>query len=494
MPNTFFGLNIGTLGIHTANIQLDVTANNVANEHTKGYSRQKGAQQATTPLRAYQQYGMIGSGVEVTSIYRTRNEYYDVRYQENQTRYGENYARYYYLFKIEDLFNEEKVEGFTREFGRFYEAVQEMAKDPSNITTKTTYMNYAESLLEYMQEIKKDLQLEQEDLNAEISNNVNSINSYAQEIASLNKQINVVELTGENANELRDRRSLVLDELSKIVEISTSEETYSNGKTEFNVKIGGATLVDNYNYFTLKVESREERVHDEDAVGLYDIKWSYGDYFNPATQGIGGTLKGLIEIRDGNNGVQPDDPDIKPIDYKGVPYYIEQINSFLDSFTKTVNEIHQAGEDISGDKTKDSPPLFIYDDLSKKYIINPDVRENPALLSTAYKRSDGVSQNDLLDDLFNTKSAVIYNGGTAEEFLRSVVTDIAVDTRKNKNLTANYENMATTIDNQRLSIMGVDKDEEAMNLMKYQEMFELCSKVISVMAEIYDVLIRETGV
>lgn len=493
MPNTFFGLNIGTLGIHTANVQLNVTANNTANEHTEGYSRQKASQQATTPLRSYQKYGMIGSGVEVTSIYRTRNEYYDVKYQENQTRYGENNARYYYLFKVEDLFNEEKVEGFTREFDRFYEASQEMSKDPSNITTKTTYMNYAESLLEYMQEIKKDLQLEQEDLNAEVSNNVSSINSYAQEIASLNKQINVVELTGANANELRDRRSVILDKLSQIVEISTSEDTFKNGKTEFTVKIGGATLVDNYNYFTLKVESRDEMVHDEDTVGLYDIKWSYGDYFNPTSQGIGGTLKGLLEIRDGNNGVQPDDPAVKPVDYKGIPYYIEQINVFLKEFTDTVNEVHQAGENVYGESAADTP-LFIYDDLSKKYIINPDVKEDPNLLATAYKRTDGVSQNDLLDDLYKTKSAVVYNGGTAVEFLRSVVTDIAVDTRKNKHMMTNYENMATAIDNQRLSVMGVDKDEEAANLMKYQEMFELCSKVISVMAEIYNTLIRETGV
>lgn len=497
MPNTFFGLNIGTLGIHAANVQLDVTANNVANEHTKGYSRQKAAQQATTPLRAYQKYGMIGSGVEVTSIYRTRNEYYDVKYQENQTRYGENNARYYYLFKIEDLlnvrFNNEENDGFTYEFSKFYDAVQEMAKNPSSITTRATYINYAESFLEYMQEIKKDLQLEQEDLNAEISNNVNSINSYAQEIASLNKQINVVELTGANANELRDRRSVLLDELSQIVEISTSEQRFSNGKSEFVVKIGGATLVDNYNYCTLKVESREERVHDEDVVGLYDIKWSYGDYFNPVSQGIGGTLKGLIEIRDGNNGVQPDDASIRPIDYKGVPYYIEQVNTFLDSFTKTVNDIHQAGENLNGDSAADIP-LFIYDNVAKNYIINPEVKEHPELLATAYKRTDGVSQNDLLNDLFDTKSAVVYNGGTANDFLQSIVTDIAVDTMKNKNMTKNYENMATTIENQRLSVMGVDKDEEAMNLTKYQEMFKLCSKVISIMAEVYDTLIKETGV
>lgn len=493
MPNTFFGLNIGTLGIHAANVQLNVTANNVANEHTEGYSRQKASQQATTALRVHQAYGMIGSGVEITSIYRTRNEYYDVKYQENQTRYGESSARYYYLYKIQDLFNEAKVDGFTEEFDNFYNAVQEMAKDASSITTRNTYINYAESFLEYMQEIKKDLQLEQEDLNAEVSNNVNSINSYAQEIASLNKQINVVELTGANANELRDRRSVLLDELSQIVEISTSEEVYDNGKTEFRVKIGGDTLIDNYNYFTLEVESRENRVHEDDVVGLYDIKWSYGDYFNPVSEGVGGTLKGLVEMRDGNNGVQPADTTVKPIDCKGIPYYVEQINSFLDSFTKTINSVHQAGQDLNGNSATDTP-LFVYDDLAKKYIINPEVKEHPELLSTAYDRTDGASQNDLLEDLYNTKLAVVYNGGTASEFLQSMVTDIAVDTRKNKNMMTNYENMATTIENQRLSVMGVDKDEEAMNLVKYQEMYKLSSQVISIMAEVYDVLIRETGV
>lgn len=501
MANTFFGLNIGTLGIHAANAQLNVTANNIANEHSEGYSRQVAKQQATQALRVHQSYGMIGSGVEVTSIDRMRNEYYDVKYQENQTRYGESNARLYYMKKIEDLFNEAKVDGFTEEFDNLYASIHELIGDPSNITARNTYLNYAESFLEYLQEIKSDLKLEQEDLNAEISNNVSKINSLAEELATINKQINVVELAGSSANELRDRRSLILDELSQIVDITTSEKNYDNGKSEFTVKIGGATLVDNYSYFTLKVESREESLHDQDVTGLYDIKWSFGEDFDPVAQGIGGTLKGLLEIRDGNNGVRPDVNGYYPVDYKGVPYYINKIDEFLEQFTSAFNEIHATGTDLYGNGNKndadttndDTEPLFIKSEQGT-YMVNPKIKEDPKLLTTAVDYTDGESQNDLIHTLLKTKDSEIYNGGPANEYLNSIVTEIAIDTRKNKNLAESYENLGVSIQNQRLSVMGVDKDEEAMNLMKFQEMYELNAKVISIMTEIYDVLIRETGV
>lgn len=491
MANTFFGLNIGTLGIQAANTNLHVTANNIANEHTKGYSRQEATQQATVPLRVYQKYGMIGSGVEVTSIERIRNEYYDVKYQENQTRYGENNAKQYYMLKIEDTFNEAKVDGFTQEFENLYvEAMEELQKDGSDMTTRSLYLNYSESFIEYVQEIKTDLKLAQEDLNSEVSTYVSKINSLAQEIASINKQINVVELTGANANELRDRRTVLLDELSEIVEINTFEKTYENGKTEFTVQVGTSTLVDNYDYYTLKVETREEGLHNEDITGLYDITWSHGQKFDPVAQGIGGALKGLLEVRDGNNGVQAN-PDTYPIDYKGIPYYIRRINEFLDEFTTSINEIHQKGIDLYGNQQTE--PLYVKSG-NGVYSVNEKIKNDPNLLATTYNLPDGVSNTDLVDDLIKTKGANIYNGGTAQEYLQSIITEIAIDTKKSKTFTENYQNMQVTIENQRLSIMGVDKDEEAMNLVKFQEAFDLNSKVISVLAEIYDKLIQETGV
>lgn len=492
MPNTFFGLNIGTLGIYAANANVNVTANNIANEHTKGYSRQVAKQQATQGIRVYQPYGMIGSGVEVVSIDRIRNEFYDKKYEENETRLGASEASYYHMLKIEDLFNEATVDGFTKEYDNLFNALEEVSKYPSDYTTRNVFINYAESFLEYMQEIKNDLRLEQEDLNSELNSNVNTINSLAQEISTLNKQINVVELSGAEANELRDRRTVLLDDLSKIVSISTDEVKYDNGRTEFTVRIGSNVLVDNFSNYTLKVETRPERAEENDSVGLYDLKWSYGHRFEPIKEGIDGTLYSLLEVRDGNNSIKTESEYSYEIDYKGVPYYMNQIDEFLDKFTSALNDIHEKGEDLYGNSTE-GVPIFVKSP-NGVYSVNAFLKEDPKRMATAYKRADGVDQSDLAFDLLETKDITIYKGGTANDFLQALFTEMSVDTRKAKNKMDSYTNLQTTIENQRQSVMGVDRDEEAMNLIKFQEAYNLSSHVISVMAEMYDRLISQTGV
>ena len=95
--------------------------------------------------------------------------------------------------------------------------------------------------------------------------------------------------------------------------------------------------------------------------------------------------------------------------------------------------------------------------------------------------------------MIETMDAKNYEGGTAIEFLNSLVTEIAIDTKTATKQESNYMSIQTTIQNQRLSVMGVDRDEEAMNLVRYKEAYELSAKVISIMNEIYQKLINETG-
>ena len=301
MANSFFGLHIGTSGLYAANTWLNITANNISNEQTKGYSRQTATQQASRPLRVYQRYGQLGSGVEVSNISRVRDEYYDVKYWLNNCKQGDSSTRAYYLTQIEDYFADDGVSGFTTEFGGLYNSLEELSKNPADLSARSSMLNYAQNFLEYMTTIRTNLQNTQADINAEISSNVDQINALAKEIAIINKQINVIELQGANANTLRDKRALLLDELSSIVEVDTNEVTYSNGKSEFYVTICGKSLVNNYDCFTLEVVAREDKADSDDLVGLYDIQWSYGESFNPATSGTIGTLAALIKLRDGNN-------------------------------------------------------------------------------------------------------------------------------------------------------------------------------------------------
>ena len=82
----------------------------------------------------------------------------------------------------------------------------------------------------------------------------------------------------------------------------------------------------------------------------------------------------------------------------------------------------------------------------------------------------------------------------SKEALNTIITELSIDSKKAQDNERNYTNFRNLIQNQRLSIMGVDKDEEAMNLVKYQEAYDLSAKVIQIMSEIYNKLINETGV
>jgi flagellar hook-associated protein 1 FlgK len=493
MANSFFGLHIGTSGLYAANTWLNITANNISNEQTKGYSRQTATQQASRPLRVYQRYGQLGSGVEVSNISRVRDEYYDVKYWLNNCKQGDSSTRAYYLTQIEDYFADDGVSGFTTEFGGLYNSLEELSKNSADLSARSSMLNYAQNFLEYMTTIRTNLQNTQADINAEISSNVDQINALAKEIAIINKQINVIELQGANANTLRDKRALLLDELSSIVEVDTNEVTYSNGKSEFYVTICGKSLVNNYDCFTLEVVAREDKADSDDLVGLYDIQWSYGESFNPATSGTTGTLAALIRLRDGNNYIpEENNPHSEPIAFKGIPYYINEVEKFLEELTSTLNDIHSVGVNLYDESTADIP-LFIHTD-DDRYIVNPDVLNDPAKMATSTYGTNNISAKDVINELVASKELRNFDGGTAKEALNTIITELSIDSKKAQDNERNYTNFNTLIQNQRLSIMGVDRDEEAMNLVKYQEAYDLSAKVIQIMSEVYDKLINETGI
>lgn len=505
MPNTFFGLTIATSGIYAASVNLNVTGNNAANAATEGYSRQKATQVAMPALRVYQEYGTIGTGVTVTSINRIRDSFYDKKYAENQSKLGEAKGKEYHMQQIQNSLNAYDIDGFTVEFTNFVKGLEEVQKKPADMPARMAALNSAESLMKFYQQVKTNLTLQQQDVNAEINDYVDKINILATDIAALNKQINVVEMTKSPANELRDQRDLLIDQLSEICEVQVSEKVYENGKTEYTVRLGTNTLVDNYDTVKLKVVSREERLDPDDAVGLYDIEWASGEEFNPQKKGLNGMLKGLIEIRDGNNGMKnAASPDSYEIDYKGIVYYIDEINKFQDALAKAINDIHMKGQDNNGNSTEDIP-LYVKNDAGE-YVVNPVLIEDPSKLATRYAKyqdgsiddgsdnTGGIDDQALIQDMRNLQTADIVESSTCKEFLQSLVSEVAVDTQKQQTLEKNYSEFQVVIQNQRLTVMGVDKDEEGMNLLKFQKAFDLNSEVINVMQEIYDKLINGTGV
>lgn len=229
MPNTFFGLSISTSGLYAASAGLNTTSHNISNARTEGYSRQLIYAKADDALRVYQQYGTIGSGVNVYQIKQVRDEYYDVKYRQTSEKLSENTTKRYYMYQIENFFNEMEVDGFTEEYDSMFNALHDLKDHAEDMNYRDAAVNKFASMLDYFASISTNLTRTQNEANLEVSNQVDRINVIARSVATLNKQINSIELNGGYANDLRDQRALLLDELSEIVPIETSEIPKGNG-------------------------------------------------------------------------------------------------------------------------------------------------------------------------------------------------------------------------------------------------------------------------
>ena len=625
MSSTFFGLTIAASGLNTAQAQINTTANNISNVNTDGYSKQVVNTVASSALRCYQSYGTTGTGVQAESVTQRRDLYYDEKYWNNQSALGFYEKKEYYMDQIESYFNENTSStGFTTIYTKMFNAMSTLQGSPGDDTVRKQFISSAKQLTEYFNDLSTKLQDLQNSINDEIKTAVDDINSIAEKVAILTKQINVIEQGGGHANELRDQRALLIDDLSEIVDVSVSEVEVINsndpdvytGATYYMVYINGQQLVDTYEYNTLSISSRDtnEKYNQSDIDGLYDIVWTKdGDKFNATPSSNGGQLKAMFEVRDGNNKENmqgtvsasttttitisnlnttelnelnlPSAGQIEvnntlysyegftfttdssglvdtitlnlsetislsaaanlvdktlqvgdAVDYMGIPYYQNQMNIFLRNFCEAFNLIEESGVDLNGDDmgaffvAKDSLDSTVEHEMTDaltETTTDDDGNETTAGVSltsdsntyylltagnvsiakatdkdsqifattTAANYTSGVDAADLVVELQTLQSKkTLFRGGGGSSFLQCIYADVTVDTQECQIFTTNFQNIQTTISQQRMSVSGVDEDEEALDLIKFQNAYNLASKCISVFSEIYDRLILNTGV
>ncbi len=619
MASTFFGLEIAASGLRAANAALNTTANNISNANTEGYSRQEVKQEAMDPLRVFSTYGCAGAGVNTLAIERIRDQFYDQKFRENETKLGEFDTKAYYCKMIEEYLTDDGKTGFKSIFDQFSAALQNISTNGSSDANKRSFISVAKSMTDYFNNMYGDLQNLQADVNDEIKIRVDHINSIAQDLATVNKQINLIEINGPMANELRDKRDALLDELSGIVDVTVAEEPIydqqgnESGAYRCIVRIaGGQLLVDQNEYNQLECIARtpEEKVNQTDVDGLYDIRWTHGPDFGLNNASMGGALKGLVQMRDGNNGeyfrgtakdivyngstsrvtIETTDAYLNSmmkcnlsdsggvinigdqlyyftdwsyqgdgkytftidnvasdqaltamknnqtatigtdVNYQGVPYYMQQMNEWIREFAKKVNDIFTEG--LTADD-EDAGILFTgeYPKNNGQYTeaeLNDEVYRNgkgyyymtagnlgildalmkdASLLGTRGKvpkddnadldEIDGVEQCEQVKkviSMLSDKNQFSFRGRDAGGFLECVLSDAALNASNANTFYATYLSLETSIDNQRISISGVDEDEEAVSLVKFQNSYTLASKMISVLTEVYDRLILQTGV
>ena len=262
----FFELNIGVSGLFASQRGLQVTSNNITNATTKGYSRQELKQQASTPLTGIG-VGMVGTGVTTTGITRIRDSYLDNKLWTQNAKLGEYNIKVTQNSLVESVYGEPSDSGFTAVFNDMFKAMSSLSLEPSSEEAQIVLREEMISFTKYYNTIASSLKQYQKDLNIDIKATVQEINTLAQRIQSLNKQIFESEIYGDDANNFRDERDLCIDRLSQIINVEATEyqtEVNGNPVTYFKVKVAGQTLVDHTNVNTLEIKVRgqeEERIN-----------------------------------------------------------------------------------------------------------------------------------------------------------------------------------------------------------------------------------------
>lgn len=532
MRSTFGSFGAATSGLFAAQRALDIVGHNLSNVNTPGYTRQRLNQTNARPMNIPGGKGPVGLGVEMVSITQIRNEFLDIQYRKESETLGMWEERTTYLTQIESTFNEPSDKSIASSMNKFYASMHEVAKSAADPTARKVMVQNAVALSENLNFMAGRFEKLIEDLNSEVEATVRKINTYAQQISTLNRQIYEVEVDGSHANDLRDKRNVALDELSKLVNIQVVNvpDHASDGKyTKMNVLINGTGLVLHDYVNEIALEKNQEHPltldgkranpprDDLSTVRVTNLKWSTGSYINP--DALGGTLGGQLDMRDNFDG-----------DEKGIPYYLRMVNEFANTFAAAFNEIHKKGFDLHGqnreidffkpDGDKDANTTDLnnpkYRRITAKNIrVNSLILESPSLIAAA-EHNDGTSpsQGSGIDNSKNIAKlleirekqdfelSIHYPGpnvtiklaqGKPDDVMKSLIGVLGVDGAEAQRKTKNQEMITASVNGYRKSVSGVSQDEEMSNMIKYQHAYNASARMITTIDEMIDVLINRMG-
>ncbi|MBV8716337.1 MAG: flagellar hook-associated protein FlgK [Chloroflexi bacterium] len=324
MSSPFFGLDIATRALRTQQTLVDITNQNIANANTPGYSRQSGTVEATLayPIPVFSssgQPGQLGTGVEVTAVTRARDTFADMQIRGQYAEQGRWDSRKDALAQVEATVNEPSSSGLSSQLTKFWQSWQQLANSPSDAAARVSVVQQGTALAQAFNSQSQQLRQEQQNLDGNLGLTVTNINNFANQIAVINKQISQVEAGGMHANDLRDQRDQLLDQLSQLVKVTSTE----SADGQVSLYVNGHQLVD------------RDKVHQlvatpGPAPSWTAITWADDNTtLNQAT--AGGQLQGLAEARD---------TDVQ-----------NQLNS-LDQLAKrviqNVNSIHTSGVGLDG--------------------------------------------------------------------------------------------------------------------------------------------------
>lgn len=488
MRSTFFGLDIARKALAAQSRALDVTGHNIANQATPGYSRQRAVLTTTNPYTVPGMHnntsaGQIGTGVQVSTIYRLRDSYIDYQLRSQSQHLGKAIAENQTLDRVEGIFGDLQGGGIKTAISEFFNAWQDLSRDGANETVRAIVQQRGVAAADMFRHIDGQLQDVVDDIDHGIALTVTDINSIVDRIASLNVQIQTNELGGKNANDLRDRRDLLIDELSQQVNLHVFE---SHG--QLSLVVNGVSIV------------RHESVTHMKLADDGTVRWLKPDKTEGNAVGAtSGRLAGLESSRAKTEG------------------YMDKLDELAREFANQLNQVHKQGYDLNGVQGID---FFVGlsgsanpADISARHIYVNDLLLDEdtglGLIAAATAEVDDAG-NLILDSdgnpiviagdgsnalaIAQLRNELLFGGtSTLEQHYEGILGTLGVDAQHALHILDNQTLLVGQLEMRRSSTSGVSLDEEMTNMIQFQHAYNAAARLVTVIDEVLDTLINRTG-
>lgn len=391
MPDiSLFGaLNTGLLGIYTSKLAMNVVSHNIANANTPGFSRQVPIIRTMPPIPATTLTQpsiplQIGTGSKVKDIKRIRDEFLDIQYRQVNNKYNYWNSITSNMHFIEQLFAEPGDSGIRYLFDSMWSGIEEIITDPTNTAAKRELVSRSEEFVKNIKDLYSRLEQLREDLDYEISQRVEQINSMLKRLADINAKVRLSVALKSTPNDLLDERDRILDDLSKIADIYYTEDASG----QISLRIGDQIVLTGSDVNKLRALERpygkgfKEIFVENSKVDIHD-----------------GSLKAAIDLRD-----------------KIVVKYMNRLDEFVLYLTDKFNLIHKDGFNSDGSVTGlNFFSQIEADDIENSVLFR--ISSSKRVEGGPIKYISGMSNRDNLSDIltksFIDQGAIVFFDGSS---------------------------------------------------------------------------------
>lgn len=479
MRTMFAALEIGRRALSAQRVGLDVTSHNIANANTPGYSRQV-ARLATTapyPAPAFSRPGtpgQLGTGVKVDQIVRMHDSF--IQWQINTETQAQGYweKREQILEELELLFLEPTDVGIRNAVDQFWRALEDLSRSPESEAARAVVRERALVLTETVRNTYAQFDPLLRNIDTQIRTAVARINALGEQIAALNAEIRKVLTSGDTPNDLYDQRDMLIQELSKLVDVNVVDR----GGGLVAVSIGGVTLVEG-------LRSRAIEIQDEPGTGRAQLVWEGTE---KPVRVSSGELQALFQARD-----------------EDVPELMEQMHEFVRTLIQRINEIHEEGYGLRDDPSlspggagrrffkdyRDDPSYMTH--AAELFSVADEILIDAGNIAASLNGEVGDGSNALR--MAQALKEPLFAGGrvTPGEYLGAMVASIGVKTQMAASMREHQDVLLGHLERLRGSVSGVSIDEEMTNLIQFQHAYVAAARLITTVDEAIETIINRMG-